>query len=72
MQSRTLRDWIRALENRPAEEMWAALAYLAGAIQLLISLSVTFNLAAFVLEAGWGGIGVAGLVIAVRANKPQP
>jgi hypothetical protein len=26
----TLRDWIRTLERAPQEEMWAALAYVAG------------------------------------------
>ena len=26
----TLRDWIRALERAPQEEMWAALAFVAG------------------------------------------
>jgi len=53
-------------------KVWFNLANLAGAILLLISLSVTFNLAAFVLEAAWGTIAVAGLVMAVRAKKPQP
>ena len=53
-------------------KIWFNLANLLGAILLLISLSVTFNLAAFVLEAAWGVIAVAGLVMAVRAKKPQP
>ena len=53
-------------------KVWFNLANLLGAILLLISLSVTFNLAAFVLEAAWGVIAVAGLVMAVRAKKPQP
>jgi hypothetical protein len=44
------------------------LANLVGAILLLISLSVTFNLAAFVLEAAWGAIAAVGLVLAVRAK----
>jgi hypothetical protein len=44
------------------------LANLVGAILLLISLSVTFNLAAFVLEAAWGAIAAVGLVLAVRAR----
>jgi hypothetical protein len=44
------------------------LANLVGAILLLISLSVTFNLAAFVLEAAWGTIAAIGLVMAVRAK----
>ena len=50
------------------------LANLVGAILLLISLSVTFNLAAFVLEAAWGAIALVGLVMALRAKrrKPQP
>jgi hypothetical protein len=30
MESRTLRDVIRGLERAPAEEMWTALAFLAG------------------------------------------
>ena len=47
------------------------LANLAGAILLLVSLSVTFNLAAFVLEAAWGAIAAAGLVLAVRARMRE-
>ena len=45
------------------------LANLVGAILLLISLSVTFNLAAFVLEAAWGTIAGVGLVLAIRARR---
>ena len=48
------------------------LANLLGAILLLISLSVTFNLAAFVLEAAWGAIAAVGLVHALRAKARQP
>jgi len=50
------------------------LANLAGAILLLVSLSVTFNLAAFVLEAAWGTIAAVGLALAIRAKmrKPEP
>ena len=55
-------------------KVWFNFANLAGAILLLISLSVTFNLAAFVLEAAWGAIAAVGLVLAIRAKmqKPQP
>ena len=47
---------------------------LGGAILLLISLSVHFNLAAFVLEVAWGAIALAGVVRAlwVRRAKPLP
>jgi hypothetical protein len=41
---------------------------LIGAILLLISLSVHFNLAAFVLEAAWMMIAIFGLVTALRAR----
>lgn len=47
------------------------LANLIGAILLLISLSVTFNLAAFVLEAAWGTIAAVGLVMAIRARMQE-
>ena len=53
-------------------KVWFNVANLAGAILLLISLSVSFNLAAFVLEAAWGMIAAVGLVMAIRAKKPQP
>jgi hypothetical protein len=55
-------------------KVWFNLANLAGAILLLISLSVTFNLAAFVLETAWGAIAAVGLVMAIRAKlrKSQP
>jgi hypothetical protein len=39
---------------------------LAGAILLLISLSVKFNLAAFVLEAVWGVLALAGIIGELR------
>lgn len=42
---------------------------LAGAILLLISLSVHFNLAAVLLEAAWAAIALGGLVSAVRARS---
>jgi hypothetical protein len=46
---------------------------LAGAVLLLISLSVKFNLGAFVLEAVWGVIALAGIVAALRQCKaPKP
>jgi hypothetical protein len=41
---------------------------LAGAILLLISLSVHFNLAAVLLEGAWAVIALAGLVTALRAR----
>ena len=49
-------------------KVWFNLANLVGAILLLVSLSVNFNLAAFVLEAAWGTIAAVGLAMAVRAK----
>ena len=51
------------------DKLWFNAANLLGAILLLISLSVTFNLAAFVLEAAWAAIAFAGLVAAIRARR---
>lgn len=45
------------------------LANLVGAVLLLISLSVTFNLAAFVLEAAWGAIALGGLISALWKGR---
>jgi hypothetical protein len=42
---------------------------LIGAVLLLISLSVNFNLAAVVLEVAWGIIALFGLI---RALRKQP
>ena len=42
---------------------------LVGAVLLLISLSVNFNLAATVLEVAWGCIALAGLITALRARR---
>jgi hypothetical protein len=53
-------------------KFWFNLANLVGAVLLLISLSVTFNLAAFVLEAAWGAIAAVGLVLAVREKLRKP
>ena len=41
---------------------------LIGAILLLISLSIHFNLAAFILEVAWAIIAIFGLVTALRAR----
>ena len=46
-------------------------ANLIGAVLLLISLSITFNLASFVLEAVWGVIALAGLVSALLKRKAE-
>jgi hypothetical protein len=52
-------------------KVWFNLANLVGAVLLLISLSVTFNLAAFVLEAVWGAIAAVGLVMAIRKSPSR-
>jgi hypothetical protein len=43
-------------------------ANLIGAILLLISLSVSFNLAAVVLETVWGAIAGVSLIVALRGR----
>ena len=50
------------------------LANLVGAVLLLISLSISFNLASFVLEAVWGLIAAVGLVAALvkRGRRARP
>ena len=53
-------------------KLWFNAANLIGAILLLWSLSVHFNLAAFVLEAAWGLIALAGLIAAIRARRSPP
>ena len=47
-------------------KLWFNAANLIGAMLLLISLWVNFNLAAFVLEVAWAIIALAGLIQAVR------
>ncbi len=49
-------------------KLWYNAANLLGALLLLASLAVHFNLAAAVLELAWGAIALAGLVLAVRAR----
>ena len=41
---------------------------LVGAVLLLVSLSVNFNLPAVVLEIVWGSIALVGLIGALRAR----
>ena len=53
-------------------KLWFNAANLIGALLLLWSLSVHFNLAAFVLEAAWGLIALAGLIAALRARRIRP
>ncbi len=50
-------------------KLWFNIANLAGAILLLISLSVHFNLAAVLLEIAWGGIAIAGIVAALKTRS---
>lgn len=50
-------------------KLWFNIANLAGAILLLVSLSVDFNLAAVVLEIAWGLIAIAGIVAALNARR---
>lgn len=45
---------------------------LAGAILLLLSLSVHFNLAAVILETAWAGIALAGIVKALQERRSGP
>ncbi len=47
------------------DKLWFNLANLIGAVLLLWSLSVHFNLAAFVLEVAWALIALIGLISAL-------
>ena len=49
-------------------KLWFNALNLVGAVLLLISLSVHFNLAAVVLETAWAVIAFAGLISAWRAR----
>lgn len=49
-------------------KLWFNAANLIGAVLLLTSLWVNFNLAAFVLEVAWAIIALAGLIAALRAR----
>jgi len=53
---------------RNLDKLWFNAANLLGAVLLLISLTVNFNLAAFVLEVAWGLIALFGLGTAIRAR----
>lgn len=51
------------------DKLWFNVANLVGAALLLTSLSVKFNLAAFVLEACWAVIATWGLVKAWQEKR---
>ena len=53
---------------RQLDKLWFNAANLAGALLLLVSLSVHFNLAAFVLELAWAAIALFGLTQAILAR----
>ena len=53
------------------DKFWFNLANLIGAVLLLWSLSVHFNLAAFVLEVAWAVIAAIGLIGAVRQRRSK-
>ena len=59
-------NWAKSLDK-----LWFNAANLAGSVLLLISLSVKFNLAAFVLEAAWAVIATFGLAKALRDRSAQ-
>ena len=54
------------------DKLWFNLANLFGAVLLLASLWINFNLAAFVLEIAWGVIASLGIVAALRARRAAP
>jgi hypothetical protein len=60
-------NWAKALDKL----LFNALN-LVGAVLLLISLSVKFNLAAFVLEVAWGLIALIGIVSELRNRSAKP
>ncbi len=47
--------------TKAMNHLWFNILNLVGAVLLLISLSVHFNLAAFVLEIVWGTIAILGI-----------
>jgi hypothetical protein len=51
------------------DKLWFNAANLIGAALLLTSLSVKFNLAAFVLEAAWAVIAAYGLIRALLERR---
>jgi hypothetical protein len=51
------------------DKLWFNALNLVGAILLLVSLSVHFNLAATVLEVCWGIIALVGLITALRKRS---
>ena len=54
-----------------AETLAYILCNLIGAILLLISLWIDWNLSAFILEAAWGLISMWGLIKYIRARKAK-
>jgi len=54
------------------DKLWFNVANLVGAVLLLASLWVKFNLAAFVLEVAWAIIAALGIVAALRARRRAP
>ena len=51
------------------DKLWFNAANLLGAVLLLVSLWVHFNLAAFVLEVAWAVIASLGLIKAIMARR---
>ena len=54
------------------DKLWFNIANLVGAVLLLASLWINFNLAAFVLEIAWGVIASVGIAAALRARSAAP
>ena len=53
---------------RPDQLVWPTLNG-AGALLVLLSLAVDFNLGAFILELSWLGISLVGLVRVLRTRR---
>ncbi len=51
------------------DKLWYSAANLIGALLLLFSLSVHFNLAAFVMEVVWALVAIAGMIVELRARR---
>jgi hypothetical protein len=58
--------------TKAMNHLWFNVLNLVGAVLLLISLSVHFNLAAFVLEIVWGAIAILGIGKALWERRYLP
>lgn len=61
--------WLTITERRKPTDQYYLLINLAGAVMLLVSLLINFNLGSFLIEVFWCAISIQGLWVNYRKKQ---